>query len=191
MLTQPAAPDIVLNTPQEIQVAWKKHEAGISRINQWHITGRAGVRTAKESGSVSLNWQQKQQHYTLIFNGPFGRVLAQLTGDMQGDSTLSIPGHPSVIDTSGERLVAKATGWDIPFNALRYWVLGIPVPQKNSVAKLQLNGQGQLASLLQSGWQITYSHYVLVDRYVLPSRMKIMGQGISVLLIINWGKVAL
>ena len=189
VLTQPVAPHDVLTSARSKQVAWYQHRDKINKIKQWDIVGRAGVITSKNSGSVSLDWQQKQQHYTLTFSGPFGRVLAQLSGDIGGHSTLIMPGHSPIVDVSGERLVARATGWDIPFDALHYWVLGLPVPRESKTTDLQINAQGRLDHLSQLGWQVAYSRYVVVHQYILPSHLRLTGHGVIVTLVINWQSV--
>jgi len=176
-------------TSEQIQQAWLKHKLIMKSVKQWHINGRAGIRTSQRSGSVNFQWQQNNPAYELTFSGPFGELLAQLSGHTNGLSHLLMPGKPSITDQSGELLVWRATGWHIPFNALQYWVLGIPAPDARTGHKITLNSQGQLAQLQQFGWQIVYTKYVILNNYILPSHISITRPDIAVRLVIIWKKI--
>ena len=46
--------------------------------DNWVIKGKLGVRTAAESGSVTINWLQQKDRYTIHVNGPLGQGAARI-----------------------------------------------------------------------------------------------------------------
>ncbi len=189
---QNPASSAVFNSVAKEQIAWKAHREKMRSVTQWDIIGRAGIRSPEGSGSLNINWTQKNKDYSIVFSGPFGRILAHLSGKSGTMVTLSVPGKSSLSSSSGEALLEEETGWNIPVDAMRYWVLGIPVPESKNAehAIFLLNGHGQLTSLKQLGWRVVYSHYVTVDDYTLPAKIELSGQQIKVVLLINWHQLS-
>ncbi len=66
-----------------------------------------------------------------------------------------LDGGPRRGADAGELLV-EATGWEIPVQALAYWIRGQPAPELPS-AELQYGVDGHLAALTQGGWKIAYT----------------------------------
>ena len=106
------------------------------------------------------------------------RIVAPL-----GQGTYILTGSPSRVQMSGpdELLLTAATaeelmliglGWSVDLQGLRYWVRGLPKPN-TTLAEMQLDGQGRLDSLQQSGFNIDIERYTTVAEYTLPEKLLI------------------
>lgn len=179
-------PGITFKSEQEKQRAWGHHKKQIQSITAWKVTGRTGIRTDNDAITADMDWQQHDVNYTFILRNPLGQMVMHLSG-APGTSTLLTPNQKPVTGYSGEQLIFKATGRTIPFDALPYWVRGIPLPE--IPAATQLNDQGKLAVLEQSGWKVYYNHYVCSGSYTLPSRVRLTRRDISVTLLLSWKNV--
>ena len=177
-------PSTQLNSSEAIQTAWIRHQKQINTITGWQLTGRIGVKTKKNAEAVNINWQRQNQQYVLIFSGPFGKVLAKLSGSTDGSSVLSLPGKPAITGTSTESLIKQAIGMDIPTDELISWITGIPAPEQSK--KISLNTSGRLNRLNQKNWHITYSDYILLDNCILPSYISAVKKDMKITIALRW-----
>ena len=60
---------------------------------------------------------------------------------------------------------------------MRYWVIGVPAP--GLAAEETLGADRRLAGLSQSGWQVRYDRYESVGALVLPTRLEMTTEGLS------------
>ena len=139
--------------------------------DQWQIQGKLGVKTNTDSGSVTINWQQQNNRYGIRVNGPLGQGSARITGDPQL-IIIEQAGEEAVTSTAPEQLLQETLGWFIPINDLRYWVQGLPSSGK-TINSPVYNEQGMLVAFEQADWSISIDRYKLVDRWLLPHKVKI------------------
>lgn len=174
------------NLPQAFKEGlWQARLSELKTITQWKMLGRLGLRLPDQSGSMSVEWLQKQQDFIVYLDGPLGKSLAKIEQDALG----------VVVEASGKRyeghspemLLYELTGWMLPVSYLRYWVQGMPVPEVAGTTML-LDNKGQLQQLQQAGWTIDYLDYEALDYKAnipvsLPGRIKIVKNDIEMTLV--------
>lgn len=168
--------------PTEKGAAYARHEAQILGIESFQVDGRAA--SAELGFRADLRWLERaDRHYELRLAGPFGAGAVELRGDPYLVEVRSSEGVQQTADPEG--WIRNRYGWTLPISGLRYWALGIPNPQLPS--QPSLDAQGRLASLIQSGWKLTYSEYRREGEYDLPRRFEAdNGQVRLKLLIDRW-----
>ena len=171
---------------QEKQQAWIHHQQQILPVTAWQVTGRAGIRTAKKALSAGISWQQNHTRYLLMLKNPLGQPVLKLSG-YPDHYVLQTSGNKPVTGSNVRQLVFDETGWEMPFDALSYWMRGIPLPE--IPASTELNDQGRLAMLNQSGWKIIYSQYTCFGKYILPSRIRLIHNDFNIILSLLWDRV--
>ena len=153
---------------------WQVRQAQLRPITAWNIQGRLAMRTAKEGWQASLNWIRDGERYSIDLTGPLGRGHLRLTRDDQGAELRDAEQH-SWHAENPELLLYRTTGWLVPLDGLNYWVLGLPWP--GNTANQELDPQGRLKSLAQSGWDIRFLEYTRYGSLDLPSKLFIKRQG--------------
>ena len=140
--------------------------------------GLVGITTAQSVQSGNFNWQQTGARYSIEFYGPLGLGATYLDSDGQ-QVTLTLSNQEHTEARSAEVLMQKVLGWSLPVDGLQYWLRAEAVP---NVPPLEVrNSKGQLVSLMQEGWQITYTW----QDQVWPHKIVLVRPGIKVIIIIN------
>lgn len=162
---------------------WQAHRERLEQLQQWRLIGRLNLRVPGESGTMSIDWQQQLQQYSLVLDGPLGTAIASITGSDAGVSvTVS---NETRYGSSPEDLLHTLTGWQFPVSYLKYWVVGLPAP--GSDAKVALNNQGYPERIEQSGWDIAYQKRSVTAEIHLPTRLTISSSDVRLgLLVSNW-----
>lgn len=153
--------------------AAQQHEVLLG-LAGFSLSGSVGVHiTSTDRGfNASLGWEQKRDLAKVRLSAPIG-------GSMQLEYS---PGHLRLIngrnDLSGaaaEDALKEELGFVPPFDALRYWILGMPEP--GSPATETRDASGLLQQLEQRGWLISYDRHAAVDsaggRVQMPGRVKV------------------
>ncbi|PJE79711.1 Outer-membrane lipoprotein LolB [invertebrate metagenome] len=180
-LFRPKAP---VMSEQQKHNAWVLKQQQLALIDTWQFFGRIGVRIPGNSGSLSIEWQQQNEDYTLFLDGLFGQPVAHIKGGPKL-VTAVLNGKKTLTDTDPVRLMYQMTGWQLPVNYLSFWIRGIPVP--NLATQVMLDDQGNSASFQQQGWRVDYHGYQKADSLWMPSRIQIKRDNIQLTLVIrNW-----
>lgn len=136
-----------------VEAAWAQRQALLSATEQFQLQGRLAVKGGGLSGS--LRWRQDGPRFNLRLAGPLGAGALMLDGD---DRLVAIKGKDiDLVTTEPEQVLAARTGWLLPLQALRWWVLGIPAPQEP--ADVQLDASGKVLGFSQLGWQLAFADY--------------------------------
>ena len=162
-------------------LAWQARKAKLETFTAWRINGRIAIKSMRDSWSASVDWRQQDDAFDIHFMTYLGQTVAHLQGD-PGQVTL----HTSDEDITGtnvDTMLRKHFGWVVPVEGLRYWILGLPVP--HLVEKMQLDEQGRLASLVQSGWHIEYLRYSKDEDIEMPEKMVLEYPQLRVRLVID------
>lgn len=129
--------------------------------NSWQLRGKLASRGM---GAASFTWQQTGKNNIISISAPLGAGAARIE---------YIKGQISV-NTGSEQLShddavrwLQLQGLAVPFDALAWWVQGLPVPR---LAR-QRSTDGR--SFEQAGWKVTVRKLVTVDCRQLPSRLHI------------------
>jgi outer membrane lipoprotein LolB len=164
---------------------WLEHQIAVGAIQSWDIKGRVAVKNEKESGTVTLLWNQFLSNYELRFIAPLGQGTYVLTGTASRVA-MKGPNHLDVVAETPEQILKQGLGWDIHLDGLRYWVRGLPEP-KIKYSELLLDEKGRLTNMDQSGFNIKVSRYVEQEGISLPEKLTIESDNIRLKVIIqNW-----
>lgn len=136
---------------------------------RWALDGRLAVSDGEDGGSGKLEWRHRPGLSELDFRGALGRGAWQL--DIQ-------PGYAVLNLASGETwearnvatLVRKHVGWDVPVDALGWWVRGLAAPGR--IARRDLDEAGRMTRLSQQGWEVEYKRYEEFSGLALPTRLE-------------------
>jgi outer membrane lipoprotein LolB len=165
---------------------WLEHQLAVSEITSWNINGRIAVKNDKQSGTVTLHWNQFISNYELRFIAPLGQGTYILTGSPDG-VVLKGPKNKILTAETPEKLLYEGLGWDVHLDGLKYWVRGLPEPGIN-YSELTLDEKGRLSNMEQSGFNISVSRYTEQDGVSLPNKLSIKSDNIQLKVVIqNWG----
>ncbi len=143
--------------PAAIAEAWSLRQQQLGTLEGFEAAGRVAVRGGGLAGA--LRWQQQGEHFAVRIVGPFGAGALSMQGT---PAEVAIKGKDiDLVTTEPAQVLAARTGWRLPLDALRWWVLGLPAPVSalHSEAALTLDDAGRALSLQQDGWTLRYSDY--------------------------------
>jgi len=138
--------------------------ADLQRAGAWQLGGRAAVALGKQGWQASLDWRQRGETSEVHLAGPLGAgaILLELS-----PAGLSVNGAaPSEAQMAA---LTDRLGFALPFDELRYWLLGVPAP--GSSFEITRNAQDRALTLAQQGWSVDYDRYVPNRGDLLPSRL--------------------
>ncbi len=151
---------------------WADRQQALQSFSHWELTGKLAVRQPGDSGSAVINrWTQTQEHYELALSSSFlGLGSTRLTGS-PGFIELELSDGETYASSDPQGLIHAATGWELPIDALVWWVRGLPAPDGDF--RLAFEKDGQLAQIEQRGWTIRYERWraFMDDRPALPARL--------------------
>lgn len=165
---------------------------------EWTLQGRIAVRAGDEGWHASLIWHQTGNAYQADLSGPLGQGALRLQGD---DTGVRLQRADGLRDQSADAdaLLARHTGWRLPVNGLRYWVLGLAAPQSGwgslpgslpgstpREARWERDANGRPERLLQDGWDIRYTAFQEWPGLgTLPRRIEMEREGLHARLLID------
>jgi len=153
------------------QAEFKQREAELSGWESWGFTGRLSVDDGQDGGSGRLDWRAGASGSLLSFRGALGQGAWQLELGHEG-ATLRLSDGSVATEPSVQALLDREVGWRIPVDALRWWVMGLSAPKPATRPRLELLGDGRLASLEQLGWRVEYQKYQTVESVPMPTRLE-------------------
>ncbi|WP_374605283.1 lipoprotein insertase outer membrane protein LolB [Arenimonas sp.] len=128
------------------------HEASLAAQPDWRLQGRLAVSAGGEGGSGRIDWAQQGDAFDIRLSAPVTRASWRLQGG-DGEARLEgLEGGP-LAGPDARRLLADATGWDIPVQALSHWVRGGRAP---GPAHIEFGPGGLPALIVQQGWSVEY-----------------------------------
>ncbi|SET02170.1 MULTISPECIES: lipoprotein insertase outer membrane protein LolB [Marinobacter] len=167
---------------------WPQRQTTLQNFNHWVLTGKLAVRQPGDSGSAVINrWTQNDEHYELALSSSFlGMGSTRLEGS-PGFIELELPDGETYASSDPQGLIYSATGWELPIDALVWWIRGLPSPDGNY--RLAFDREGQLAQVQQKGWTIRYERWraFMDDRPELPARLTARkGEKLVRLVVSSW-----
>ena len=162
---------------------WEVRKPQLQAREHFDLKGRVAVATGREGFNASLRWAQTGPRSHLTLEGPLGAGAVQVSA---ADHELEI------VTSRGERLdnaaahaeLAARLGFDPPLPSLRYWILGVPDPERPALEELD-EPQQRLLGLTQAGWHIDYPLYVAVGAEMLPARLTLKRDAVRVRLLVD------
>lgn len=151
--------------PDERERAWQRIRSELVALEQWRADGRLVVRAPDGGGQAHFTWRETPDRgYSLQLGGPWGQRAARLTGTASRVELLAADGRRFVGPDARELLLA-VYGWDIPVEALREWLIGLPT----NGSEYRLDRYGRVASLQWQDWSLEYRRYRQRDGIDLPA----------------------
>lgn len=148
--------------------AWEARRQSLARIDTWDLRGRLAVRAEGQGANASIRWVRDHDNHRIDLAGPFGGGRARIVLTKEG-AELRDASNKVYRGGSVEELLVRATGWSLPLEPLRYWVIGLPVPDE--AARTEVDDWGRLSILEQEGWRIGFLEYMDAGAYELPRRL--------------------
>lgn len=174
LLSLAACTTVPVQAPEpERSGSWEEHVDALTALTHWQVQGRAAIRTGDQAGTVALNWRQRDESYRVELRAPWGAGNIVLDSAPRG-VTLRTSKGVQEFATEPRELLWRHTGFDLPVEALRYWLLGLPEPSRQ--AELEVDERGLLTELHQHGWRIRYLDYGQFDGVALPTRLYVTGE---------------
>jgi len=156
-------------------------------VTSFELSGRINVRVEKDAYPGRVRWQHTEHTDELWFYTPVGTTVAHLRQDETGALLVNSDGHEYRAATLRE-LTNEILGWDLPLDALPFWVRGVEWPEAAKPTE-EFDDRGQLKNLNQAGWQITYLDWAPADVKGLPSKLDLQGERLRLRLLIEHWKV--
>lgn len=154
----------------------------LANIQMWGLKGRVAGRSNDEGFRAGVRWRQQSQAFDIDLYGPLGRKTAVISGQT-GDVRVDTSRGEQYSAQDPETLMQHLFGFALPVNGLRYWVRGVPDPQQ-AYLSLELDAQGRLKRLRQSGWDIGYERYH-AGSPSMPAFIRITGPTLSAKIVID------
>jgi outer membrane lipoprotein LolB len=152
-------------------------------VTAWQLNGRVSLTRGEEGWHAGLYWQEQADTFYLRISGPLGQGGFQLNGDVRGVVLVDADGQ-TFAARDVDALLVQVTGWQLPVRGLRYWIRGLPEPAAGTVHTTR-DEAGQLRRLEQSGWTVNYQRYQLVDDILLPAKLQLLHDDVSVRIVID------
>lgn len=146
--------------------AWQARHARLLKIHHWHLQGRAGS-TGLFGWSGNLDWHQKDGRFDIVVSGPLGMGGMKLDGTLdlvriRKDGKTYYTRHPN-------RFLKRNLGVALPVKGLRYWTLGVPVPDE--AFEVRVDNKGRVVKMQQEHWKLVYRNYTRAGGYMLPGEI--------------------
>ena len=170
-MSAPPAPPPDDSYTHDLPDDWQQRRAELEAFDTWSLQGKIAVRhdDGTDSGLIR-HWDQAGSQFSM-----------EVSSSFMGMGTTRLEGSPHflvVTDPSGEQymsedpnaLIHETLRWELPMEALAYWVRGLPDP--SAEYELFFNPEGQISYLRQHNWEVHYEgHEPLDELPELPRRM--------------------
>ena len=149
-------------------------------LSSFELSGRINLKVQKEAFPGRVRWQHAPAADELWFYSPVGTAVAHLQQNDDGARVTTAQGREHRADDL-RQLALEVLGWDLPLEALPYWVRGIPWPQAE-VRDAKRDPQGRLQHLEQGDWRVTYLGW---GANGLPAKLDLLGQRLRMRLVVD------
>lgn len=175
------APVPVRNGPDAaLLAAQSAREAALAGQPDWELVGRLAVSAGADGGSGRIQWRQRGGDFEISLAAPVTRRSWRLVSQ-DGLARLEGLDGGTLEGADARRLLAEATGWDIPVEALSAWARGARAP---GGARIEFDADGLPALIEQQGWTVEYRDWLPGDD-PLPRRVFASRDGASVRLVVE------
>lgn len=151
-------------------------------VQNWRLSARLAMSNGRDGGSGQLEWEQRGERAELRFHGAFGRRGWRLLATPE-ESILDLPTGERFSAPRVEDLVREHVGWEVPLDALRYWVRGQVAP--DAPARTRHDRSGRLALIQQHRWRVEYEGHLEIGGTTLPRKITANRDGNRIRLLIK------
>lgn len=160
--TKPAVP-----TDAELLARQAARERILGERPDWSLRGRLGVADGRDSGSGSLEWEQRGAAYRFSVHAPLTGKTWTLSGDA-GRARLEGLREQALEAADAATLLERELGWHVPVAQLTYWVRGLRAAPE---ARIAFRDDGLPAEIDEDGWKVQYLDYDARREPPLPSKV--------------------
>ena len=162
---------------------WDARQQVLAGLDEWEFSGRIAVKTASDGFNGKLRWLQERDAFEATASGPLGAGAVRIEGD--GGSVVLTDKDGIRTELEDAELEFRLRyGWTIPVQSLRYWALGVPDPA--APADTVIDEAGQLTSLRQRDWSVTFSRYADGGGQMMPKVLTAQNADTRVRLVIDY-----
>jgi outer membrane lipoprotein LolB len=162
---------------------WSARTTVLAGLDEWEFSGRIAVKTATDGFNGKLRWSQDKNEFEVTASGPLGAGAVRIEGDGRSVTLTDKNGVTTELEDA-ELEFRYRYGWTIPVQSLRYWALGIPDP--SGPADTVIDENGQLTSLAQRDWSVTFSRYADGGGQLMPKVLTAENSDTRVRLVIDY-----
>ena len=135
----------------------------------FHARGRLAVGDSSEGFTASFDWRQRGGRYDIDLWGPLGQGRLHVSGNDAALTVADARGNV-VASGAGAALLGERFGWQLPFGALRHWLVGRCDPAAPPDER-DYDDAGLLAGFVQYGWQVRLAEWRQEDDGARPGRL--------------------
>lgn len=160
----------------DVPLDWAARDAAVLALGDWQVRGRVAVKSAQGGGNGDLRWHQEGAAAHIRLSGPFGARALEIHWGPAGVWLLGRDGGILGAwddEAAAEAFLDEELGWPFPATSVRWWLLALADPALP--AEHFFAASGELAGLVQGGWDISYERYMEADGLVMPRRLTIEG----------------
>lgn len=174
-------------TPRSAQLpdigSWEARKEVLGGLDAWEFSGRIAVKTADDGFNGKLRWAQDDDDFSATASGPLNAGAVRIEGDGRSVVLTDKDGIRTELQDA-ELEFRLRYGYSIPIASLRYWALGIPDPAVP--ADTVIEPDGQLTSLRQRDWSVTFSRYADGGGQLMPKVLTAENADTRVRLVIDY-----
>ena len=178
--TQPVPPSTT-SAPTNASIN-QQHLATLAAIKSFSLKGRLGVVTQKQGFSGSIEGQHQQTSDNIDVYSPVGGKVANIAKSTDGVILTDQKSH-SIKAQDAESLTDMTLGFRLPLTGLSDWALGKPTASKIDAATW--DEKGQLLTLKQDGWDISYENYTEINGLNLPNKIGLKSDKVNLKLLVE------
>ena len=150
-------------------VFWQQRHPQLVQMETWSIRARTAIVQGKEGWNAGLVWQQYNDLYQIKIQGPFAQGGVSLIGNEE-KVVLTMADGKQISSNNPDALLVEALDVQLPVNALRDWMRGIPYTKK-TFESIEYDDEGKITHLTQQGWNIEFKRYVPFKQFLMPSKI--------------------
>lgn len=150
------------------ETAYQQRAEKLGVIGSWKLAGKISLDDGDHGGSGRLQWDVKPDRSEFDFHGAMGRGAWHL----QIGPEVAVLKEANGVERTApdvDSLIQAKLGWQVPIDALHWWVRGLAAPGASE--NLELDPDGLLLSLDQFGWKVSFSRYGSASGIDLPKRL--------------------
>lgn len=157
-------------------------------IDIFELNGRVNIKVKAENKAYpgKIRWQHRGPEEDLWIYSPIGNLLARLEQDSETASITTSQGENYKAGTLAF-LAKDVLGYDLPIDALQYWVRGLEWPKAAAANRVQ-DDKGRLVSLAQDKWQITYLAWTPEGSPGLPTKLNVENDEMRLSMVVDQWK---
>lgn len=147
--------------------AQEQREQTLRARSDWSLAARLAISGPGESGSGSLEWEQKGTAFRFRVSAPVTGKTWTLSGDAEHAELTGLRDEP-IRARRASGLLERELGWKVPLVELSAWVRALRAPGR---AEIVFREDGLPAEFRQNGWTVEYRDYDTGRQPALPSRI--------------------